>query len=114
MEELKLLDRRLFERIPVTVPLRYLELNSGREVLAYTRDISANGIGLVTEERLSPEAPLEMWLQIPHRSNSIYAKGKVVWAEEIEPNRYRAGVSLDKTELVAMSQILMSTRQELV
>ncbi|MFC1658863.1 PilZ domain-containing protein [Candidatus Omnitrophota bacterium] len=99
-------DRRVYERIQVKFSLRYLDLDSNREGSALTRDISANGIGMLTQEELSSRSHLEIWLQIPDRGEPLYTKGEVVWSRMVEPNKYRSGVCLDKIDFMAMSRII--------
>jgi hypothetical protein len=106
MQEITLLDRRVFERIPVGLPLRFLYSNSNREGLAQTQNISAIGIGLVTDRELLPRDHLEMWLQIPDKGEPLHITGEVVWSKMIEPNKYRVGISFEKAELMEMSRVL--------
>jgi len=110
MQETKFLDRRVFERIPVRLPLRFLDLTSNKEGLVKTHDISGGGIGIVADEKLLPHTSLEMWLQIPNSDVPLYTRGRVVWSENFESNQYRAGISLEKVELIRMSPILMNKR----
>jgi hypothetical protein len=109
MQETKLLDRRIFERIPVNLTLKFLYPNSDTEGLAQTQDISAAGIGLVTDRELLPRTPLEMWLQMPDKGEPLHTTGEVVWSKMIEPNKYRVGISLEKAELIGMSRVLRTT-----
>ena len=106
MEETQFLDKRTFERIPVELPLRFLDLTSDRKGLAQTHDISANGIGIHTNEKLLPRTSLEMWLQLPNSDVSINITGWVVWSDSIEPNQYKTGISLEEIKLMAFSSIL--------
>ena len=99
-------DRRAYQRIPIRLSLRYLDLDSNREGLAFTRDVSANGIGIFTVEELPSRTPLKIWLQIPDRSEPLYTEGKVVWSRMVEPDQYRAGVCLEKVDFMAMSRII--------
>ena len=109
MQETKFLDKRIFERIPVKLPLRFLYSNSDTEGLAQTHNISAAGIGLVTDIELLNHTPLEMWLQIPDKGEPFHLAGKVVWFDMIEPNKYKVGISLEKAELMEMSRVLRTT-----
>lgn len=109
MQETKLLDKRIFERIPVKLPLRFLYPNSDTEDLAQTQDISAAGIGLVTDRELLPRDHLEMWLQILDKGEPLHTTGEVVWSNIIEPNKYKVGISLEKAELMEMSRVLRTT-----
>lgn len=106
MQEPEFKDKRVFERIPVNVSLKFIDLFSNREGLAQAQDISAKGLGLVSEEKLSPYTPLEMWLQMPDKSDPFYTRGEVVWSRKVDPGKYRAGVSLQKAELMEMSRLL--------
>ena len=106
MQKSVLKDRRVFERIPVKLPLRYLDPHSSKEVLAQTHDISAKGIGLTTEKELSPYTRVEMWLQIPDQGEPLHVKGEVIWSQMLDPNRHRAGISLDNVDLMGISRVL--------
>lgn len=99
-------DRRIFERFPVNFSLTYLETASGRECPAEVKDLSAKGVGILANENLLPQDNLEMWIQIPKRSEPFYTRGKVVWSKRIGGNQYKVGVSMEKAELMGLSQIL--------
>ena len=99
-------NRRLFERIPSDLSLRFFNAQTNKWRLVKTRDISIQGIGLVTEEDLPDDTLLEMWLPIPDKGESLYTRGNVVWSKMIEPNRYRVGVNLEKADLVEICRIL--------
>ena len=106
MQETKFLDRRTFERIPVKLPLRFSYPTSDTECLAQTDNISATGIGLVTDRELVPCTLLEMWMQIPDKGKPLHIIGEVVWSNMIKPNKYRVGISFEKAELMEMSRVL--------
>lgn len=110
MKKAKFVDRRTFERIPVNLPLKFSVPGLHKEGLVQTRDISAKGIGLLTDEELRPNTPLEMWLQIPDNGEPLYAAGKVAWSERLESDKYREGISLEKADLMGMSRVLRINR----
>lgn len=99
-------DKRIFARFTATFPLRFLNLDANNEGEAQTQDISAKGIGLVTAEQLRPHTSLEMWLSIPDKGEPLYTRGEVVWSKRLEVNKYRAGVELEKADLMGMSRVL--------
>ncbi len=109
MQNTEFKDRRIFERMPIELSLRLLNLHSKKWGLVKTRDISAKGIGLLTEEGLAPYTPLELWLQIPDKGEPLFAKGEVVWSEMIETNKHRVGISLEKADFMGMSRVLRTT-----
>ena len=106
MQEKELKDRRIFARIPVELPLKLLDSQSNKESVVQTQDISAQGIGIVAREDLAPNTRFQMWLEIPDKGKPLYTEGEVVWSKMVEPNRYRAGINLDKPDLMGMSRIL--------
>ena len=100
-------DRRVFARINTRLPVRFLDPSSGREGKADTIDISANGLGLVTNESLSVMTPLEMWLDIPDQHEPLYTRGEVVWSESLSSaGDNRVGVRLEKAELMGLARVL--------
>lgn len=101
-------DRRVFARINARVPVRFLDSINGREGKADTLNISANGLGLVTNERLSAMVPLGMWLDIPDQHEPLYVRGKVVWSN---PLSGRVGVCLEKAGLMGLARILWLKRR---
>ncbi len=100
-------DRRVFERIDIKLPVKFLDPSSGREGRADTTDISANGLGLIINESLPTATPLEMWLGIPDQHEPLYARGEVVWSEELSAaGESRVGVRLEKAELMGLARVL--------
>jgi hypothetical protein len=97
-------DRRIFERFPVTFPLRFLDLKKSKEGQAKTRDISAKGVGFLTNEKLLPQTYLEMWIEIPERAEPLYTRAEVVWSTAQGANEYRVGVNLEKAELMGLAR----------
>ena len=99
-------DRRIFARFPTEFPLRFLDLNRGRDGQAQTQDISAKGIGCREREELSPHTPLEMWLEIPDKGEPLYIRGEVAWSKPRGRDEYRVGVNLERADLMGMSRVL--------
>ena len=99
-------DRRVFERFPTKMSLRFLNLNTGKEGYAHTRDFSAKGLGLVTSRGVVPRSLLEIWLDIPDKGEPLYTRGEVVWSKCLAPEQYRIGVSLERADLMGLSRAL--------
>ncbi|MDD4939508.1 MAG: PilZ domain-containing protein [Candidatus Omnitrophica bacterium] len=105
-------DRRVFERIGTKLPVRFLDPISGKEGTADTTDISANGLGMVTNESLRTMTPLEMWLGIPDKHEPLYTRGQVVWSESLPSSgEYRIGIRLEKAELMGLARVLWLKRR---
>ncbi len=99
-------DRRIFARFPARFSLRFIDSATNKEGKAETVDISAKGVGLLTDREISPRIPLEMWLDIPDHHEPLYTRGEVVWSRALEPNKYQVGVELEKADLMGMARVL--------
>jgi hypothetical protein len=100
-------DRRIFARFKAELPLRFLSPKENAEGMAKTVDVSAKGIGFVTDKELKARSPLEMWLEASDKGEPIYVRGEVVWSKRMEPNKFRVGVSLEKADFMGLARILM-------
>jgi len=100
-------DRRIFERVNVKFSLSFLDPRSGREGEAEAVDISANGLGCITKEKLASSTLLELWLHIPDKHEPFYTRGQVVWSKgSADEERQRIGVRLEKAELMGLARAL--------
>lgn len=100
-------DRRVFARMDARFPVRYMDTSSGQEGKADTIDVSANGLGLVTQESLALRTPLELWLGIPDQHEPFYTRGEVVWSQSHSASgNYRLGVRLERAELMGLARVL--------
>jgi len=101
-------ERRVFTRINARVPVRFLDLSSGREGQAETLNISGNGLGLVTNDDLSTLTPLVIWLNIPDEYEPLCVRGRVAWSE---PLSGRVGVHLENAGLLGLGRVLRLKRR---
>lgn len=99
-------DRRVFARFKAEFPLRLIDLKENKESRASLQDICAKGICLITDMELASHTPLEMWLQIPDKGEPLYTRGKVIWSEKVGEDKCRAGVCLEKADLMALSRVM--------
>lgn len=99
-------DKRIFERFGKRLSARFIDLNSGEEGGAQTVDVSAKGLGFSTEQELKLHANLEIWLDLPEMRGPLYTRGQVVWSKEQGEHEYRAGIELEKADLMGLSQVM--------
>ena len=82
---------------------------SGKEKLgeAQTIDISANGIGLISKIKLSPNTPLQMWVNMPDEHEPLFIIGRAIWHKSLGGNKrqWRIGVHFKKEHLMDLSRI---------
>jgi len=101
-------DNRIFERFPVNLSARYLNLDTGKEGLANTQDVSAKGLGLINSEEISLHTALEIWLEMKDKGEPLYTRGEVVWAKKVDARNYKLGVELEKADLMGISRVFKS------
>ncbi len=100
-------DRRVFTRIEARLPLRFRDLSQGKEGSAETINISANGLGLVTNGNLTIQTYIEMWVYIPDQHEPFHTRGEVIWSTDLAGTNYkRVGVRLEKEELMGLARAL--------
>jgi len=105
MQNLEARDRRIFERMPVEFPLKYLDLNADKEAEAQTINLSAAGMELTTNKELLRHTPIDIWLIIPDNGEPFYTKGEVIWSNRAEANRYRVGIKLKEVDFMGLSRV---------
>lgn len=99
-------DRRVFERFIARLPVKFIDLNQNKEGTAYTHDVSAKGLGIVTQQQVNPFTPMELWLDIPDKGESLYTRGEVAWSKPVTPNSWRIGINLERADLMGMARVL--------
>jgi len=101
-------DRRLFARLNVELPLRFLDPWGDREGNGKIMNISANGVSFITEEKIAPNSPIAIWVEMPDQRESLYIQGEVIWSHPLEAGniQHRIGVRLDKEELIGVARAL--------
>jgi c-di-GMP-binding flagellar brake protein YcgR len=106
MNEAPFIEKRAFPRFSVNIPLCYSQINSDEQIPGHTLDISAQGLGLVTAEALSPGMQLEIRLQMHDNQEEILRRGRVVWSSSFGNDKYRAGIKLDEPDLKPIPLVL--------
>ncbi len=98
-------DRRIFERIPSSLPVKFWEIEANTIGEGRACDISAGGIGLVTGKNIAKGTGLGMWVNIPDTDNPLYLEGRVAWSSE-DNSQYRVGVELEQVKLLLLGRLL--------
>jgi hypothetical protein len=97
-------DRRIFERFARVVPLRLLDLGSGKDIRTQTQDISVKGLGMTSDQEVSPFSRVEVWLEVPQQQ-PLYARGEIAWVMPLKQG-FRLGVNLEKADLMGLGRAL--------
>ena len=97
-------DRRIFERFPLELSLQYVDPATNQERQAQVHDMSAAGMGPITDHKISPNANL--WFHIPYSDKSLFAKGAVVWENMVDLNKYRVGIRFDNADILGIAGVI--------
>jgi hypothetical protein len=106
MEKISFKEKRAFTRFPIRISLDYLDANSNKTSESETLDISAQGLGIITDEELPSDTYLQIVLKMPDNGEQISRKGKVIWSKKIYPLKYRAGIRLEEPKIKPISLVL--------
>lgn len=99
-------ERRIFARMNIKIPLKFLVPANDKAGDGETVDISAEGIGFVAKEEFPPSTPLEIWVKLPDHHEPIHLIGKVVWARDLGENELkRVGVHLEEGRLMELGRV---------
>jgi Tfp pilus assembly protein PilZ len=109
MPDAAFIEKRGFPRFAIGIPLT-CQTNTEKVLEAHTHDISAGGLGIITEEEVPAGTAVDACLRIVDDSGEIYRKGKVVWSSPVAANKYRAGVQLEKADLKPIPIVLRTIK----
>ena len=77
-------ERRNYARLKATVEVKYLVIGKPGTIQVSSKNISAGGLCIVTEEQLTAETPLQLKIKLPDIKDPIRALGKAVWQKKFE------------------------------
>ncbi len=107
------MERRQHHSNEITLPSKETDLNPCREANSVTRDICEQGVGILLNEELPLDAPVDVCLEMPDNQEKICVRGKIVWVSSAAQNQYRAGICLDKFDLKPILLILRIIKLQL-
>lgn len=113
MDNSEFTEKRAFTRFAVNIPLYYFDLVSSKTGQAYTHDISALGLGVVSNTELPVGRSLDLCLRMSDNAEEIRRKGTVVWSNMDGPDKCRAGIKLEDPKLKPIPLVLRILSQQL-
>ncbi len=78
-------ERRRYLRLKTSVEVEYTIIGKPGTIEAFSKNISAGGLCVITGEELVKDTPLELVIKIPDLKDPIRALARVVWQKTIEP-----------------------------
>ncbi len=98
-------ERRVFVRYPCNFKVSGIVLNKDIEFAAQTFNISAEGLGLKTQEKLIPGDNIEIWIHLKGDAAPLHTYGKIMWIRKIV-DEYKVGVKFDSLHLLPLGVAL--------
>lgn len=89
-------ELRALERFKCVFPVKLLDENGVVCASGYTRDVSLNGLGLVTRENLSAGSMMTIAITLPD-GESVRYLAQCCWAKPLENSLYQSGWELSNS-----------------
>ena len=98
-------ERRVFERFPARFPTRFKDTRYDYGTNVALRDASAEGVKIVSKERLSLKDTIDLEVKLPDSATPFNIKGEVVWITQAETNMWDIGLKFHAIDFVRMSRL---------
>lgn len=105
-----MVERRVFERFPVSLAARLLDTDTSQEAEAMICDLSAKGVCIACKEYLRFGDSLELWITMPDKKEPFYTRGTLAWTRTQGLKGYVSGISLERAEFMGMSRVFRGER----
>ncbi len=103
-------ERRLFERFPTRLPAKFKDTRNDFGTTVSLRDASAQGLRLISRERLFLHDSISIEVKLPDSNNIMSLRGEVVWAKRFEDLFWNIGLKFYKIDFVALSRLYQITQ----
>ncbi|MBN3038713.1 MAG: PilZ domain-containing protein [Candidatus Omnitrophica bacterium] len=98
-------DRRLFARFDVDFSAQVKMSGAGVDSVAQCCNISAAGVSLVLDTRLTPSAVLDIGLKFPD-AKIFNGLARVMWARQIYQGKWRIGLEFAEVNFMKLRRVL--------
>lgn len=95
-------EKRRFVRFDIAIKTAYaIQKDQKAEKIGITKDVSAVGIQLLTNDKIEPGEKVDLKIFVPDALNPVHIQGIAVWSKKLEnPENYSysAGIDFEKIE----------------
>ncbi|MBM3243825.1 MAG: PilZ domain-containing protein [Candidatus Omnitrophica bacterium] len=99
-------EKRGSVRFLISIPLKYAKVGIQQFTSAVTKDISAEGLGLITAQELPSHAEISVCLAMPDNGEEIPLDAEVLWSKKDESGNYRSGLKIKQRRLKPIPLVL--------
>ena len=98
-------ERRIFERFPARFPVKFRHSRQDFGTNVFLRDASADGIRLMTKERLFLNDSVSLEVELPDGHAPMILNGAVIWAKSVANDLWDIGLRFHKINLMQMRRM---------
>ncbi|MFA5063088.1 MAG: PilZ domain-containing protein [Candidatus Omnitrophota bacterium] len=106
MSENYLQDKRKSVRFLITIPIKYTKLDVECFDSKYTHDISSQGLGVISSEKLPLNTPIILCLKIPDNGEEIVLEAEALWSRQMADLTYRSGLRIKNPPIKPIPLVL--------
>jgi len=99
-------EKRKSVRFLITIPLKYAKLEIENLNSKCTHDISSDGLGVISADKLPLNIPIAVCLKIPDNGEEVILEAEAVWSTQIGDSVYRSGLRLKKAPIKPIPLVL--------
>jgi hypothetical protein len=96
-------NRRLFERFNVSLPVKIHDLKQAEINVC---NVSAQGMQIASNWPLDQVTDLKLDITMPDSAEPMMMDGKVVWVNSQSPHLWSAGIKFHEIKLMRMSRLM--------
>jgi c-di-GMP-binding flagellar brake protein YcgR len=98
-------ERRIFERFEADFPVEIERLGLEENEQGQCCDISAGGIGMLTDDGLIPNTVLRILLCFSDARPPLRSSARVIWSKQVQQQRWRSGLKFTRVDLMGLRRI---------
>jgi Tfp pilus assembly protein PilZ len=99
-------ERRSFDRFQTRFPTKFKDSRADFGSEVFLRDASANGINIITKNRLSMNDRIALEVELPDGNDPLVLSGRVMWSKCSDRlSMWDTGLQFDEVDLMKMQRI---------
>jgi Tfp pilus assembly protein PilZ len=99
-------ERRIFDRFQTRFPTKFKDTRGDFGNDVFLRDASANGVNILTKERLFFNDHIALEVELPDGNDPLVLSGRVMWSKPVnESSMWDIGLEFDEVDLMKMQRI---------
>lgn len=106
-------EKRKSVRFLIDIPVKYAKIEAEDLNSRFIHDISSQGLGVISSEKLPLNTPVILCLKIPDNGEEITLEGEVIWSLQVGDSKYRSGLKLKNSPIKPIPLVLRTIYSQL-